>query len=87
MCFLGGIIILEEGRPAYPDILTFYDATTPIEQTLFGMFLEHRNRAFQGAFHMNPDYFTWYGLAELKMDLEEIKGEAQRMITEAGRAQ
>ncbi len=77
-----GIIEPEEGKPAYPDILTFYDATTPIEQTLYVMFLEHRMRAFQGAFHMNPDYVTWYGLAEMKKDLVEIKNEAKHMIRE-----
>jgi hypothetical protein len=29
---------------------------------------------------MNPDYVTWYGLAELKKDLVEIKHEAERML-------
>jgi hypothetical protein len=80
-----GIIKAEEGKAAYPDLLTFYDTTTPIEQTLYVMFLEHRMRAFQGAFHMNPDYATWYGLAELKKDLVEIRHEAERMISEAER--
>jgi len=80
-----GIIKPEEGKAAYPDLLTFYDAITPIEQTLYVMFLEHRMRAFQGAFHMNPDYVTWYGMAELNKDLVEIKAEAKRMIDEAGR--
>jgi hypothetical protein len=47
------------------------------------MFLEHRMRAFQGAFHMNPDYVTWYGLAEMKKDLVEIKHAAARMIHES----
>ena len=47
------------------------------------MFLEHRMRAFQGAFHMNPDYTTWYGLAEMKKDLVEIKHDATQMIREA----
>jgi hypothetical protein len=75
-----GIIKPEAGKAAYPDLLTFYDAITPIEQTLYVMFLEHRMRAFQGAFHMNPDYTTWYGLAEMKKDLVEIKHEAKRMV-------
>jgi len=79
-----GIIKPEEGKPAYPDILAFYDAATPVEQTLYVMFLEHRMRAFQGAFHMNPDYVTWYGLAEMKKDLVEIRNEAEHMIREAG---
>lgn len=80
-----GIIKPEAGKAAYPDMLTFYDAMTPIEQTLYVMFLEHRMRAFQGAFHMNPDYVTWYGLAELKKDLVEIKEEAERMIKASGK--
>ena len=56
---------------AFPDLLTFHDAPTPIENTLFVMFLEHRMRAFQGAFHMNPDYQHWYGWAEMKRDIAE----------------
>ncbi len=78
-----GIIEPEEGKAAYPDLLTFYDARTPVEQILYVMFLEHRMRAFQGAFHMNPDYVTWYGLAEMKKDLVEIKFEAERMVRES----
>ncbi len=80
-----GIIEPQPGKAAYPDMLTFYDAITPIEQTLYVMFLEHRMRAFQGAFHMNPDYVTWYGLAELNKDLVEIKSEAKQMIRESER--
>lgn len=37
------------------------------------MQLEHRMRAFQGAFHANPDYALCYGWSELKRDLAEIK--------------
>ncbi len=43
----------------FPDLLTFHDAPTPIEQTLFEMFLKHRMRTFQGTFHANPDYALW----------------------------
>jgi hypothetical protein len=43
------------------------------------MFLEHRMRSFQGAFHMNPDYMHWYGWAEMKRDLAEIKHEAEML--------
>ena len=78
-----GIIKPEANKVAYPDLLTFYDAITPIEQTLYVMFLEHRMRAFQGAFHMNPDYVTWYGLAEMQKDLVEIKHDAAVMLKEA----
>ena len=80
-----GILKPQPGKPAYPDILAFYDNMTPIEETLYVMFLEHRMRAFQGAFHMNPDYVTWYGLAEMKKDLVEIKADAAMMRREAER--
>ena len=58
---------------AFPDLLTFHDAPTSIEQKLFVMFLEHRMRAFQGTFHANPDYAIWYGWSEMQRDLQEIK--------------
>ncbi len=63
----------------FPDLLTFHDAPTPIEQKLFVMFLEHRNRAFQGTFHNNPDYAFWYGWSELQRSLTEIKYMAEEM--------
>ncbi|NOX38477.1 MAG: cytochrome C [Calditrichaeota bacterium] len=64
---------------AYPDLLTFHDAPTPIEQRLFVMHLKHRMRTFQGAFHMNPDYSLWYGWSEMVRDLAEIKAMAQEL--------
>jgi len=64
---------------AFPDLLTFHDAPTEIEQKLFVMFLEHRMRAFQGTFHMNPDYALWYGWSEMRRDLTEIKTVAAEM--------
>lgn len=63
----------------YPMLLTFHDAPTAIEQKLFVMFLEHRMRTFQGAFHNNPDYSLWYGWSEMKRDLQEIKEKAEEM--------
>jgi len=64
---------------AFPDLLTFHDAATPVEQRLFKMFLEHRMRAFQGTFHANPDYALWYGWSEMVQDLTEIKALADEM--------
>jgi hydroxylamine dehydrogenase len=61
----------------FPDLLTFHDAPTPIEQELFVMFLEHRMRTFQGTFHANPDYALWYGWSEMQRSLSEIKHEAK----------
>ncbi|MBM4170930.1 MAG: cytochrome C [Ignavibacteria bacterium] len=69
-----GVLKKAEGYPhAYPLLLTFHDAPTVIEQKLFVMFLEHRMRTFQGAFHNNPDYSLWYGWSEMVRDLSEIK--------------
>jgi hydroxylamine dehydrogenase len=69
----------------FPDLLTFHDAPTVIEQTLFVMYLKHRMRTFQGAFHANPDYAFWYGWSEMQRDLTEIKEMAEelRRVSEA----
>ena len=64
---------------AFPDLLTFHDAPTVIEQKLFVMFLEHRMRTFQGTFHANPDYALWYGWSEMRQDLGEIKRGAEEL--------
>lgn len=69
----------------FPDLLTFHDATTIIEQTLFEMHLKHRMRAFQGIFHANPDYALWYGWSEMVRDLEEIKELAADMRFKRGK--
>ena len=67
----------------FPDLLTFYDAPTAIEQKLFVMFLEHRMRTFQGTFHANPDYALWYGWSEMQRDLTEIREKAAGMREKA----
>ena len=69
---------------AFPDLLAFHDAPTPIENKLFIMFLKHRMRSFQGIFHSNPDYALWYGWSAMKQDLTEIKymGEELRRFRE-----
>ena len=63
----------------FPDLLTFHDAPTPIEQELFVMFLKHRMRTFQGTFHANPDYALWYGWSEMQRDISEIKLMAEEL--------
>jgi nitrate/TMAO reductase-like tetraheme cytochrome c subunit len=77
-----GILARPADVPFSVDLLRFYENRHPIEQTLWTMFLEHRMRAFQGAFHMNPDYQHWYGWAEMKRDLVEIRAEAARLRRE-----
>jgi hydroxylamine dehydrogenase len=63
----------------FPDLLTFHDAPTEVEQELFVMFLEHRMRTFQGTFHANPDYALWYGWSEMQRSLTKIKNLAADM--------
>jgi hydroxylamine dehydrogenase len=65
----------------FPDLLTFHDAPTVIEQKLFVMYLEHRMRTFQGTFHANPDYAFWYGWSEMQRDLTEIKEMSEQLRT------
>jgi len=75
-----GLLRRPEGYTAeFPDILYFHDAPTTIEQTLFAMYLEHRMRAFQGAFHANPDYALWYGWSAMVRDLTEIREAAAEL--------
>ncbi len=57
----------------FPDLLTFHEAPTSVEQRLYLMFMEHRMRTFMGSFHANPDYALWYGWAEMRRGLTEIK--------------
>ena len=64
---------------AFPNLLTFHDAPTVIEQKLFVMYLEHRMRTFQGTFHASPDYALWYGWSEMQRDLTEINELAAEM--------
>lgn len=80
-------VIKDEARPGaeYPDLLTFYNVGTKIEEILYEMFMDHRMKAFQGAFHMNPDYATWYGYAKMKKDVVEIRELAGHMMADAGK--
>lgn len=77
-----GILPRPADYPAGVDLLRFYEVQSGIEQTLYVMFLEHRMRTFQGGFHSNPDYLHWYGWAEMKRDLVEIREEARRLREE-----
>ncbi|MDF1544822.1 MAG: multiheme c-type cytochrome [bacterium] len=75
-----GVLAKPESYAApFPDLLTFHDAPTHIEQILFEMHLKHRMRAFQGVFHANPDYALWYGWSEMIRDLQKIKEIAAEM--------
>ncbi len=77
-----GILKKPEGWKYAPDLLQFFEAKSSIEQKLYMIFMEYRMRAFQGAFHLNADYTNWYGWAEIKKTLQEIKDEAAALRAE-----
>ena len=68
----------------YPDLLTFYEVNTTIEQKLYEMFMDYRMKTYQAAFHIMPDYTTWYGYAKMKQTLVEMKELARNMRAAAG---
>lgn len=80
-----GILKKPADAIASPDLLTFHDAPTVIEQKLFRMFLEYRMRAFKGAFHANPDYTFWYGWSPMQTSLTEIRERAAELRESGGR--
>ncbi len=77
-----GILKKPAGWTYTPDLLQFYEAKTAMEQELYLIFLEYRQRAFQGAFHANPDYMHWYGWAKVKEAAARIHEEATRLRAE-----
>ncbi len=82
--YADGIIdIPEDFEYIYPDLLAFYNASTPIEFELHEMYMEYRMRTFKGAFHDNPDYAI--GWATMARSLTEIRQMAEQMRAEADR--
>ncbi len=77
-----GILKKPAGWEFAPDLLQYYDAKTSIEQELYLIMLEHRQRAFQGAFHVSNDYMHWYGWAPLNTAVNNILEEAERLRAE-----
>lgn len=63
----------------YPDLLTFYEVKTSIEESLYEMFMDFRMKTYQATFHQMPDYTTWYGYAKMKETLVEMKDMASQM--------
>jgi len=53
----------------YPDLLTFYEVDSHIEELLYEMFMDFRMKTFQASFHLMPDYTTWYDLTKRKKHL------------------
>jgi hydroxylamine dehydrogenase len=77
-----GILKKPEGWEFAPDLLHYYDAKTNVEQELYLIMLEYRQRAFQGAFHASNDYMHWYGWAPLKTSVNNILQEVEQMRAE-----
>lgn len=61
------------------DSQMLYEDTSHIERLLFKMKKYDLAKAVKGAYHQNPAYAHWYGNAELKMDLIDIRAEASRL--------
>ncbi len=61
------------------------DKLSYIDQVLCQMYMKHRMRAYQGFFHVNPDYAYWYGWSEMTKDLGEIKELARIMRATHGK--
>ncbi len=74
-----GILTKPEGWEYAPDLLQYYHAKTKVEQELYLIMLEYRQRAFQGAFHVSNDYAHWYGWAPLNTAVNIILEEVEKM--------
>ena len=76
-----------EERPEHPlrghelvlDGQMLYEDISHIERLFFKMKKYDLAKTVKGAFHQNPAYTHWYGNAELKMTLADIKAEAARL--------
>lgn len=71
-------------RPAgsnsgFPDLLAIRGAPAPVERKLYDMYLEHRMRAFQGAFHNSPGHSLREGWSALVRDREAIEAMAAEL--------
>jgi hypothetical protein len=78
---------MPDHRPPHPlkgsqlvlDNQMLYEDTSHIERLLFKMKKYDFARAIKGAYHQNPAYTHWYGNAEIKLDLIDIRSEASRL--------
>jgi hypothetical protein len=80
---------MPEARPPHPhrgnqlvlDDQMLYEDISHIERLFFKMVKFDLAKTVKGAYHQNPAYTHWYGNAELKMDLVDIRSEASRLST------
>lgn len=79
-------------RPSHPlrgkqlvlDGQMLYENQSHIERLFFKMKKFDLAKTVKGAYHQNPAYTHWYGNAELKMTLSDIKAEAERLTRTVG---
>ncbi len=78
---------MPDQRPAHPlrgetlvtDGQMLYEDISHVERLLFKMKKYDFAKTWKGAYHQNPAYTHWYGNAELKMDLVDIRTETLRL--------
>ncbi len=78
---------MPEDRPPHPlagnQLVTgpqmLYEDISHVERLFFKMKKFDYAKMVKGTFHQNPAYAHWYGNAELKMDLVDIRSEASRL--------
>jgi hypothetical protein len=76
-----------QNRPEHPlrgqelvlDGQMLYEDISHVERLFFKMKKYDLAKTVKGAFHQNPAYTHWYGNAEMKMTLVDIKAEAARL--------
>lgn len=72
------------GKRLVTDSQMLYEDTSRIERLFFKMKKYDLAKTVKGAYHQNPAYTHWYGNAELKMDLVDIRAEASRLRESGG---
>lgn len=68
------------GRALVLDGQMLYEDISHVERLFFKMKKYDLAKTVKGAYHQNPAYTHWYGNAELKMTLADIRAEAARLI-------
>jgi len=74
------------GQQLVTDGQMLYEETSHIERLLFKMKKYDLAKTVKGAYHQNPAWMHWYGNAELKMDLVDIRAEASRLEKPSAKA-
>ncbi len=74
----------QRGQSLVLDGAMLYEDISHIESLFFRMHKFAAAKTFKGAYHQNPDYTHWYGNAEVKLLLNDIRGEASRLRERGG---